>query len=115
MSTCPAGQYKHNGLCCPKCQPGYHKHLDCNKKQTTKCSPCGPDEYMDYDNYVNYCLRCSECEKGSNLVRLRACSPRSDTRCGCKPGFYCSVQHSQRCERCREISSCPPGQGVTAQ
>ncbi|XP_072334816.1 tumor necrosis factor receptor superfamily member 5-like isoform X2 [Scyliorhinus torazame] len=91
----------------------YKKIKDCDGNEKTKCEKCKADEYLDYPNYTNHCIRCSYCEEGSNLVMAARCSPTANTQCQCKRGYYCSSRQGTKCERCRKITCCGPGQGIT--
>ncbi|XP_072106275.1 uncharacterized protein, partial [Mobula birostris] len=49
----------------------------------------------------------------SNLEKLTNCNATHNTVCRCKRSYYCSEQLEGRCERCKRISQCGSGHGVT--
>ncbi|XP_027731582.1 tumor necrosis factor receptor superfamily member 5-like isoform X2 [Vombatus ursinus] len=53
---------------------------------------------------------CPTCHPAFGLVTRRACSPTSDTVCGCSSGYFCSNMKDDDCEMCVTHRVCTPGQ-----
>ncbi|KAG8009965.1 Tumor necrosis factor receptor superfamily member 5 [Nibea albiflora] len=49
---------------------------------------------------------------GNNKRKVSDCAADSDTVCECVPGFFCS---DDQCEHCQRVQSCPEGHGVKVQ
>ncbi|NWW97506.1 TR10B factor, partial [Caloenas nicobarica] len=74
---------------------------------TSKCLPCNKSEYIEYPNAFHRCLGCQTCRE--DQVELSPCRADSNTQCACKPGTFCSPDHScEMCQKCRP--RCPQGE-----
>lgn len=48
----------------------------------------------------------------NNLMTDEKCEANRDTKCKCKPGYYCKHSNKDHCDHCDRVSLCPPGNGV---
>ncbi|XP_072893589.1 uncharacterized protein [Hemitrygon akajei] len=111
--TCTKDQYAHKDRCCSKCEKGFYHVEHCTDTKDTKCQACEPGEYMDSLNFMSNCFRCAECETRSNMMKNASCTATHNTVCQCKGGHYCIHEEQGRCQRCKRISQCSSGKGVT--
>ncbi|XP_027731574.1 tumor necrosis factor receptor superfamily member 14-like isoform X2 [Vombatus ursinus] len=107
---CMVGEYKVDGQCCPTCHPGYRVQETCSIITGTTCVPCDPGTYTAHQSGLKECLQCKVCDPAFGLVTRRACSPTSDTVCGCSSGYFCSNMKDDDCEMCVAHRVCTPGQ-----
>uniref|UniRef100_H3DBD5 Tumor necrosis factor receptor superfamily, member 1B n=1 Tax=Tetraodon nigroviridis TaxID=99883 RepID=H3DBD5_TETNG len=110
----PATEYKLDGsnLCCRKCQPGERLKEDCSKTSETVCEACPPGQYIENWNYSPNCFPCKDCKTSRGLLYIQNCSAQTMSKCGCKPGMYCTHKH-QSCSSCTQHRLCKVGYGVS--
>ncbi|XP_052042949.1 tumor necrosis factor receptor superfamily member 6 isoform X1 [Apodemus sylvaticus] len=107
-NNCSEGLYQGGPFCCQPCQPGEQKVKDCtNNGGAPTCAPCTEGkEYMDKKHYSDKCRRCTLCDEGHGLEVETNCTRTQDTKCKCKPNFYCD---SSGCEHCVQCTLCEHG------
>ncbi|XP_051055770.1 tumor necrosis factor receptor superfamily member 6 isoform X1 [Phodopus roborovskii] len=107
-TSCPEGLYHGGDFCCQPCQPGEQKHSDCTSSGgKPSCRPCTEGkEYMDKEHYSDKCRRCALCDEGHGLEVETICTRTQNTKCKCKPNFYCNFS---ACEHCEPCASCEHG------
>ncbi|GAB1302344.1 Tumor necrosis factor receptor superfamily member 6 [Apodemus speciosus] len=107
-NNCSEGLYQGGPFCCQPCQPGKRKVKDCtNNGDEPTCAPCiEGKEYMDKKHYSDKCRRCTFCDGGHGLEVETNCTQTQDTKCKCKPNFYCD---SAGCEHCVHCALCEHG------
>ncbi|XP_076775312.1 tumor necrosis factor receptor superfamily member 6 isoform X2 [Arvicanthis niloticus] len=107
-TNCSEGLYRGGPFCCQPCQPGERKVKDCTKSgDAPTCVPCTEgEEYMDKKHYSDKCRRCIFCDGGHGLEVETNCTRTQNTKCKCKPNFYCD---SPVCEHCDPCVSCEHG------
>ncbi|XP_063042247.1 tumor necrosis factor receptor superfamily member 11B-like [Engraulis encrasicolus] len=91
-------------LTCDKCRPGYYLREHCTATQPSKCALCEKGLYTECWNYVSECLICDGCYENQDISR--PCSPRQNTKCVCKKGYFWSTFY------CKRHTVCPSGYGV---
>ncbi|XP_029444098.1 tumor necrosis factor receptor superfamily member 16-like [Rhinatrema bivittatum] len=86
VCECTSGYYRHveNGstqcLPCQECRLGYGVSVACGLTRNTECEACPPGFYSEVASGVSPCLPCQmECKESE--VKIRECSPLSDTLC----------------------------------
>lgn len=107
--SCQQNEYKHNGGCCRKCEPGKYLFAHCDGSSSTKCLDCGREEYQPDWNSDSKCIPQKFCDEGKGFNRTRPHNPKAPEPCRCKQGFHCSLIN---CEYCEAIKKCPAGEGV---
>lgn len=107
--SCQQNEYKHNGGCCRKCEPGKYLFAHCDGSSSTKCLDCGREEYQPDWNSDTKCIPQKFCDEGKGFNRTRPRNPIAAEPCRCKQGFHCSLIN---CEYCEAIKKCPAGEGV---
>ncbi|XP_072579701.1 tumor necrosis factor receptor superfamily member 6 isoform X4 [Vulpes vulpes] len=97
-----------NSLCCDACPPGTRKESDCTSYAgKSHCVPCQEgEEYTDKTHLSPKCRRCGICDGEHGLEVERNCTQTRNTKCRCKPNFYCDVSP---CEHCNPCSTCEHG------
>ncbi|XP_021007636.1 tumor necrosis factor receptor superfamily member 6 isoform X1 [Mus caroli] len=106
--NCSEGLYQVGPFCCQPCQPGERKVKDCTMDGSTPtCAPCTEGrDYMDKKHYADKCRRCTLCDEEHGLEVETNCTLTQNTKCKCKPDFYCD---SSGCEHCVPCASCEHG------
>uniref|UniRef100_A0A8C5KFN3 Tumor necrosis factor receptor superfamily member 6 n=1 Tax=Jaculus jaculus TaxID=51337 RepID=A0A8C5KFN3_JACJA len=105
-AQCSDGLYRVGQFCCKPCQPGRldseHLHLDCPVNGGKAiCKLCREgEEYTDRENYSAKCRRCGSCDGGHGLEVETSCTRTQNTKCRCKPNFYCNASVCEHCEPC---------------
>nr|XP_044998611.1 tumor necrosis factor receptor superfamily member 6 isoform X1 [Jaculus jaculus] len=101
-AQCSDGLYRVGQFCCKPCQPGEHLHLDCPVNGGKAiCKSCREgEEYTDRENYSAKCRRCGSCDGGHGLEVETSCTRTQNTKCRCKPNFYCNASVCEHCEPC---------------
>ncbi|XP_073703292.1 tumor necrosis factor receptor superfamily member 1A [Garra rufa] len=106
--------WNEKGFCCDKCHAGYKLKVKCSKENMrTECEKCEDGTYMDNPNYHENCFSCKKCTK-PNSIEKSACTFKSNSVCGCKPGYYYKklADLDWTCSPCKE---CGPGQWKTGE
>uniref|UniRef100_A0A8C5D443 Tumor necrosis factor receptor superfamily, member 1a n=1 Tax=Gadus morhua TaxID=8049 RepID=A0A8C5D443_GADMO len=108
-SECPYGDYlSKNGICCQRCPPGYKREKDCEAVgNRTSCTRCPKGQYNEHENYSDNCRSCQTCQYLEEEVT--ECTPRQNTKCRCKNGYYKDVIDSST-SQCLECSKCGHGE-----
>nr|XP_057901904.1 tumor necrosis factor receptor superfamily member 18 [Doryrhamphus excisus] len=87
------------------CRPGtYLKELCTNTTQTV-CEPCPHGSFSEKYNIFDKCAQCQSCQ-GDHREQKESCSPTTNTKCSCSPGFLCI---DEVCSECQE-NNCTAGQ-----
>ncbi|XP_069802512.1 tumor necrosis factor receptor superfamily member 14 isoform X2 [Dendropsophus ebraccatus] len=108
--TCLPREYTFNNVCCPMCDKGSFVKTHCiSSSSSSVCVICADNTYMDHPNGLTACFRCKECDAGSGQIIKERCTTTSDTKCECKPGYFCMTQD---CDLCQLHTPCPPGQYI---
>ncbi|XP_064153987.1 tumor necrosis factor receptor superfamily member 1B-like [Anguilla rostrata] len=103
-------------LCCSLCKPGFRLKNACSDTSDTVCQKCNEGTVLATPNYSKNCFRCSRCQEDMGLIYTRNCSSSADATCACRTGTYCIMRdRDHRCKECRELTRCPPGEGVSKQ
>uniref|UniRef100_A0A8C4ZF87 Tumor necrosis factor receptor superfamily member 6 n=1 Tax=Gadus morhua TaxID=8049 RepID=A0A8C4ZF87_GADMO len=113
-SECPYGDYlSKNGICCQRCPPGYKREKDCEAVgNRTSCTRCPKGQYNEHENYSDNCRSCQTCQCESHhrpFKEVTECTPRQNTKCRCKNGYYKDVIDSST-SQCLECSKCGHGE-----
>ncbi|XP_063636937.1 tumor necrosis factor receptor superfamily member 6 isoform X5 [Pan troglodytes] len=99
----------HDGQFCHKpCPPGERKARDCTVNgDEPDCVPCQEGkEYTDKAHFSSKCRRCRLCDEGHGLEVEINCTRTQNTKCRCKPNFFCN---STVCEHCDPCTKCEHG------
>ncbi|XP_013873329.1 tumor necrosis factor receptor superfamily member 1A isoform X2 [Austrofundulus limnaeus] len=91
-----------SGSCYEVCPAGYFwdkRGGHCSDKKYF-CKKCDKDSYTEIKNHIKRCLKCSTCSHSEVVVK--PCSFTSNTKCGCKPGFF-YVQENM-CWDCSKVT-----------
>ncbi|PNJ72054.1 FAS isoform 1 [Pongo abelii] len=99
----------HDGQFCHKpCPPGERKARDCTVNgDEPDCVPCQEGkEYTDKAHFSSKCRRCRLCDEGHGLEVEINCIRTQNTKCRCKPNFFCN---STICEHCDPCTKCEHG------
>uniref|UniRef100_A0A8D1A667 Tumor necrosis factor receptor superfamily member 6 n=1 Tax=Sus scrofa TaxID=9823 RepID=A0A8D1A667_PIG len=107
-SECPEGQHREGQFCCQPCPPGKRKHADCaSPGGAPQCVPCSEGEdYTDKNHHSSKCRRCRVCDGEHGLEVEKNCTRTQNTKCRCKPNFFC---HTSQCEHCNPCTTCEHG------
>uniref|UniRef100_A0A8C3WDA0 Tumor necrosis factor receptor superfamily member 6 n=1 Tax=Catagonus wagneri TaxID=51154 RepID=A0A8C3WDA0_9CETA len=107
-SECPEGQHREGQFCCQPCPPGQRKHADCRSPGGAPlCVPCSEgEEYTDENHHSSKCRRCSVCDGEHGLEVEKNCTRTQNTKCRCKPNFFCNTS---QCEHCNPCTTCEHG------
>ena len=76
-----------------------------SKSVGSGCQPCPNGTYSDTVDSVK-CVKCDECRGRHNRV-TQVCTPTSNTKCTCEPGFY-----YDKFLYCLKCQPCKKGKGV---
>ncbi|XP_058527018.1 tumor necrosis factor receptor superfamily member 6 [Ochotona princeps] len=95
-------------LCCRSCPPGTRKHADCTANWgEPECKSCKEGkEYTDEYHYSSECRRCNLCDGEHGLEVETNCTVTQNTKCRCKPNFFCDAL---QCEHCNPCTRCEHG------
>ncbi|XP_060042155.1 tumor necrosis factor receptor superfamily member 6 isoform X2 [Erinaceus europaeus] len=95
-------------LCCLPCLPGERKVSDCTSyRNRSGCEPClAGKEYTELRHHALQCRKCRTCDGEHGLEVHRSCVPTQNTKCRCKPNFFCDTSD---CEHCTPCSRCEHG------
>ncbi|KAM9785595.1 tumor necrosis factor receptor superfamily member 5 [Neosynchiropus ocellatus] len=104
----PTTEYKQDGVCCKKCDPGT-KMLTTGTCLHPVCQRCAEDEYQDSYTTENKCKLQPYCDPNKNFQVIK--SSTSLIICQCKVGFKCSSERD--CVTCVIRPTCPPGHQAT--
>ncbi|XP_012872489.1 PREDICTED: tumor necrosis factor receptor superfamily member 6 [Dipodomys ordii] len=114
-TRCQEGQQLGGQSCGPPCPPGTRKCANCpNNGVEPVCEPCQEGkEYTDKEHYSTKCRRCGSCDGGHGLEVETKCTQTQDTKCRCKPNFYCNTSGCDHCDPCTTcehgiIEKCTP-------
>lgn len=77
-----------------------------------KCEDCPLNTYTATENRMSSCFPCTECSSINNLMTDVKCEANRNTKCKCKPGYYCKHSIKDHCDHCDRVTQCPPGKGV---
>ncbi|XP_069821241.1 tumor necrosis factor receptor superfamily member 1A-like [Dendropsophus ebraccatus] len=106
---CYEDEYEYKGICCKNCPAGTYVSAHCTMNHHRgKCEPCPLQDFTAFPNGMESCLPCLTCTKDKVLVE--SCTPKSDAKCECKSGSYCTPD--EPCEVCNRCSRCREGQRV---
>nr|XP_015192370.1 PREDICTED: tumor necrosis factor receptor superfamily member 10B-like isoform X1 [Lepisosteus oculatus] len=85
-NTCPAGEFQY---------------------KTCTCSKCPGGTFSSSENHLKECQRChSQCE--GDKEEAEPCTARSNRKCRCKTGFYCSIfDKDGSCSECSVAGDTP--------
>ncbi|XP_010969547.3 tumor necrosis factor receptor superfamily member 6 isoform X2 [Camelus bactrianus] len=105
---CPEGQQREHAYCCQPCPPGKRKDGDCTSPGgESKCVLCSErQEYTDKSHHSDRCRRCSVCDGEHGLEVEKNCTRTQNTKCRCKPNFFCNTP---LCEHCNPCTTCEHG------
>ncbi|XP_061114846.1 tumor necrosis factor receptor superfamily member 1B-like [Conger conger] len=101
--------------CCTRCAPGSYVKSVCSATANTVCEECKKGTYLEEVNYAKSCIRCRTCRRDWGLVYEEDCTASSNAKCVCRPGTYCYIRERGSCVECTELTTCPPGQGVSPE
>uniref|UniRef100_A0A2K6URY6 Tumor necrosis factor receptor superfamily member 6 n=1 Tax=Saimiri boliviensis boliviensis TaxID=39432 RepID=A0A2K6URY6_SAIBB len=101
-------QYYVPQFCRKPCGPGEKKARDCTMDgDEPDCVPCQEGrEYTDKSHFSSKCRRCRLCDEGHGLEVEINCTRTQNTKCRCKPNFFCD---SAVCEHCDPCTICEHG------
>ncbi|XP_032101482.1 tumor necrosis factor receptor superfamily member 6 isoform X2 [Sapajus apella] len=101
-------QYDGGQLCQKPCGPGEKKARHCTGDgDEPDCVPCQEGkEYTDKSHFSSKCRRCRLCDEEHGLEVEINCTRTQNTKCRCKPNFFCD---SAVCEHCDPCSICEHG------
>ncbi|XP_012310158.2 tumor necrosis factor receptor superfamily member 6 isoform X2 [Aotus nancymaae] len=101
-------QYYVGQFCHKPCSPGEKKARDCTVDgDEPDCVPCQEGkEYTDKSHFSSKCRRCRLCDEGHGLEVEINCTRTQNTKCRCKPNFFCN---SAVCEHCDPCTTCEHG------
>ncbi|XP_035935244.1 tumor necrosis factor receptor superfamily member 6 [Halichoerus grypus] len=112
---CSEGLHRGSTFCCQPCPPGTRKEGDCKSQEgKPDCVHCQEgEEFTDKENFSDKCRRCGICDGEQGLEVERNCTPTQNTKCRCKPNFFCNVsecEHCTPCTRCEHgiLENCTP-------
>uniref|UniRef100_A0A3Q4H0K1 Tumor necrosis factor receptor superfamily, member 9a n=1 Tax=Neolamprologus brichardi TaxID=32507 RepID=A0A3Q4H0K1_NEOBR len=96
-------QWEINGsdVCCERCHPGNRLVQECGQTPKELCTPCEPGTYTVHPKRYR-CYPCTQCVGAQ--VLLQACTPTTDTKCGCREGLTCG---DESCSFC--VTTCEKG------
>ncbi|KAM7097680.1 tumor necrosis factor receptor superfamily member 25 isoform 2-T2 [Molossus nigricans] len=107
-------QKRNSQFCCGVCPAGQYLAARCTKPcGNVTCLPCPQGTFLARENHrETSCTRCLACDEQASQVALENCSAVSNTRCGCKPGWFveCLVAHCIggspfHCQPCRDCEA----------
>ncbi|KAL0616109.1 Tumor necrosis factor receptor superfamily member 6 [Plecturocebus cupreus] len=89
-------------------EKGEKKARDCTADgDEPDCVPCQEGkEYTDKSHFSSKCRRCRLCDEGHGLEVEINCTRTQNTKCRCKPNFFCN---SAVCEHCDPCTTCEHG------
>ncbi|XP_061641760.1 tumor necrosis factor receptor superfamily member 18 [Phyllopteryx taeniolatus] len=93
---CPDLWTPMNGRCCKQCPPGQYLEEFCAEKKETVCRPCPDNSFSPQHNAFNKCMQCNSC-RGAHREHEELCSPTTNAKCSCHPGFLCSDDACSQC------------------
>ncbi|XP_034769687.1 tumor necrosis factor receptor superfamily member 14-like [Acipenser ruthenus] len=102
-------QYKHNGMCCTRCDPGTKVKAHCGPNRGSTCEPCDSGTFFSQRNSDTKCQNCSQCLREMGLYTVQDCMSTSDTVCDCLEGYHCLNMTEKGCSRCEKHTACQPG------
>ncbi|XP_077430240.1 tumor necrosis factor receptor superfamily member 18 isoform X2 [Vanacampus margaritifer] len=94
-----------NGNCCKMCPPGHYLEDFCTKTTKTVCRPCPDKSFSSQYSAFNKCRPCQSCQ-GAHRDYEKKCSPTTNAKCSCRPGFLC---FDDACSKCLE-NTCDVGE-----
>ncbi|KAM7006454.1 tumor necrosis factor receptor superfamily member 18 [Tautogolabrus adspersus] len=106
---CGENQHKVGGRCCDLCPPGEFVKEHCSEHQQTVCSPCAKGYYSDQYHIFDTCEECQSCQEYA-----QKCSPTTNAKCSCRPGFLCSNNVCSKCEEDKCVMGEKPNRTVKA-
>ncbi|XP_067566176.1 tumor necrosis factor receptor superfamily member 6 isoform X4 [Pseudorca crassidens] len=106
--SCGEGLYREHEFCCQPCPPGKRKSDDCKiDGGEPECVLCAEGvEYTDKNHHSFNCRRCRVCDGEHGLEVEKNCTRTQNTKCRCKPNFFCNVS---LCEHCNPCTTCEHG------
>ncbi|XP_057592428.1 tumor necrosis factor receptor superfamily member 6 isoform X2 [Hippopotamus amphibius kiboko] len=106
--SCDEGMHREHEFCCQPCSPGERKKEDCDiNGGAPKCELCSEgEEYTDTNHHSYKCRRCGVCDGEHGLEVEKTCTRKQNTKCRCKPNFFCNVS---LCEHCNPCTTCEHG------
>ncbi|XP_039077936.1 tumor necrosis factor receptor superfamily member 6 [Hyaena hyaena] len=107
-SGCKEGLHRGSKFCCLPCPPGTRKVADCKDDGgQPSCTFCKEGrDYTDKDHFSPRCRRCRICDGEHGLEVEKDCTQTQNTKCRCKPNFFCNVS---LCEHCNPCITCEHG------
>uniref|UniRef100_A0A452RGV6 Tumor necrosis factor receptor superfamily member 6 n=1 Tax=Ursus americanus TaxID=9643 RepID=A0A452RGV6_URSAM len=112
---CPEGLHRGNTFCCQPCPPGTRKEGDCKSERGESiCVLCQEGvEYTEDKHFSDKCRRCILCDGEHGLEVEKNCTRTQNTKCRCKPNFFCNVSECGHCTPCTTcehgiLESCTP-------
>uniref|UniRef100_A0A452U7W7 Tumor necrosis factor receptor superfamily member 6 n=1 Tax=Ursus maritimus TaxID=29073 RepID=A0A452U7W7_URSMA len=112
---CPEGLHRGNTFCCQPCPPGTRKEGDCKSERGESiCVLCQEGvEYTEEKHFSDKCRRCILCDGEHGLEVEKNCTRTQNTKCRCKPNFFCNVSECGHCTPCTTcehgiLESCTP-------
>ncbi|KAF3823898.1 hypothetical protein GH733_006902 [Mirounga leonina] len=102
---CSEGLHRGSTFCCQPCPPGTRKEGDCKSQEgKPDCAHCQEgEEFTDKEHFSDKCRRCGICDGEQGLEVERNCTPTQNTKCRCKPNFFCNVSECEHCTPCTTI------------
>ncbi|XP_004409761.1 PREDICTED: tumor necrosis factor receptor superfamily member 6 [Odobenus rosmarus divergens] len=105
---CLEGLQRESKFCCQPCPPGTRKEGDCKSEEgESECVPCQEGkEYTDQEHFSYKCRRCGICDRQLGFEVERNCTRTHNTKCRCKPNFFCNISE---CGHCTPCTTCEHG------
>ncbi|XP_021016842.1 tumor necrosis factor receptor superfamily member 25 isoform X1 [Mus caroli] len=103
-------QKRYGPFCCRGCPKGHYMKAPCAEPcGNSTCFPCPLNTFLTRDNHFKTdCTRCQVCDEEALQVTLENCSAKSDTHCGCQPG-WCVDCSTEPCGKSSPFSCVPCG------
>ncbi|XP_022602409.1 tumor necrosis factor receptor superfamily member 21-like [Seriola dumerili] len=98
--NCGDQQVQIEQQCCDKCPPGKYVKEFCTEHKKTLCSPCNDGFFSNQYSIFDRCEECQSCPYGY----AEKCTPITDAKCSCPPGFLCSNNVCSACEENKHVT-----------
>ncbi|XP_023256817.1 tumor necrosis factor receptor superfamily member 5-like [Seriola lalandi dorsalis] len=97
---CGDQQVQIEQQCCDKCPPGKYVKEFCTEHKKTLCIPCNDGFFSNHYSIFDRCEECQSCQYGY----AEKCTPITDAKCSCPPGFLCSNNVCSACEENKHVT-----------